>query len=391
MRFSLKVLQLCSLIGAIYLWGCKQTEAPHSHIWLRCETTNWQRSADWEFQDKGNGRYVLYQKDLFLDFLVDVKSAGKWNLLIWGANSNDSIIQPNATYQLGRTFGKFIQCGYNIIHCDSIVLITSSNKRDATITLHTSQPVQEFTLLNDTTTRPVTIHYRELNAKLQVLAVGNSLSGYNKQDSMFNAIARQSGLNATMTNGCKQKASLETLWNQSICSNINESAWWLIFSRSWTHIVLQDLSLRPLYDPEGFAESVHKWVNFIRNHTPNRDADIMLVMNWPKAMLWKDYTKIHKFIAHNSRVVANREGITLCPVGNAYTVLFETAGYDTAKALYIDDRHPSVAASYLAACMKYAQITNTSPTDIHWQPIELTPDVAKQMRLLAAQALQKAP
>lgn len=391
MNSYFKILQLCSLIGVVSLWGCKQPDAPHSHIWLRFDTTNWKRSADWEFQDKGNGRYVLYDKDLCLDFIIDVKSAGKWNFRMWGANSNDSIIHPNVSYQLGRTFGKFLQCGYNIIHCDSIVLITSSNKRDATITLHSSQPVQAFTLLNDTTTRPVAVHHRKLNGKLQVLAVGNSLSYRNQQDSMFNAIARQSGLNATMTNSCKQKASLETLWNQGICFNINESTWWLIFSRPWTHIVLQDLSLRPLYDPEGFAESVHKWVDFIRNHTPNSDADILLVTNWPHGILWNDFTQIHNVIAHNSSVVAHREGITLCPVGEAYQMLFEARGPQAVKTLYTDERHPSVAASYMAACMKYAQITDTSPTDINWQPAELTPDAAKQMRILAAQALQKAP
>ena len=356
---------------------------------MRCDANHWQRSQDWEFQDKGNGRYVLYNKDLRLDFIIDVKSAGKWNFRMWGGNSSDSLIVPNASYRLGREWEKYVHCGYNTIYCDSIELITSENKLDATITLHSSQPVQEFTLLNEITTKPVATHHRNLNNKLQVLAVGNSLSCRNQQDSMFNAIARQSGLNATMTNGCKEKASLETLWSQGISFDINGSTWWLILSRPWTHIVLQDLSLRPLYDPEGFAESVHKWVDFIRNHTPNHDADVLLVMNWPKAILWNDYTQIHQFISHNSRVVANREGITLCPVGDAYKLLFETAGSDAVKALYIDDRHPTVAASYLAACMKFAQITGTSPTDIKWQPAELTADEAYQMRQLAAQVLRK--
>ena len=120
MKQIIKIL-LCFIIGMTPLLGCRHQVPSHSHVWLRCGTNNWQRSADWEFEDKGNGRYALYNKDLCLDFLIDVKSANKWNFRMWGSNNSDSIIVPNVPYQLGREWEKYVQCGYNIIHCDKTV------------------------------------------------------------------------------------------------------------------------------------------------------------------------------------------------------------------------------------------------------------------------------
>ena len=168
MKVIIKIL-LCLIIGVTSSWGCRRQVPSHSRVWLRCGTNEWKRSADWEFEDEGNGRYALYNKNLCLDFIVDVKSAGKWNFRMWGGNDSDSLLVPNAPYQLGREWEKSVQCGYNIIHCDSIVLITSDNKQDATITLHTSQPMQEFTLLNDTTAKPSVTHLLHTNNNLQVL------------------------------------------------------------------------------------------------------------------------------------------------------------------------------------------------------------------------------
>ena len=312
---------ILTLIGILLLWGCQgNSHVPSSsHIWFRCEANEWQRSAEWEFEDKGNGKYALYDKDLCLDFLIDVKSAGKWNFRMWGGNDGDSLIVPNVPYQLGREWQKCVQCGYEIIHCDSIVLIANDNKRDATITLYASQAPQAFSVLEDTTINTRTTHHNHGNTKLQVLVVGNSLSGFNNQDSMIISIANQNGKDIMVKNRWKGGASLKTHWNMGLLTDIygNPSASSLIYSQSWTHIVLQDFSLRPLYDPEGFGESVHKWVNFIRNYSPNHDAEIFLVTNWPRAFLWDDYIRIYNLIAHNSRIVANREGITLCPVGDA--------------------------------------------------------------------------
>lgn len=48
---------------------CRQTPrvgvaCPHSRVYLRTEATQGRRSAQWEFSYQGNGRYVLYDKDV---------------------------------------------------------------------------------------------------------------------------------------------------------------------------------------------------------------------------------------------------------------------------------------------------------------------------------------
>lgn len=389
---------LCTTALALSLWGCSgevshTDTSSHSRVWLRCEANDWQRSPDWEFVDKGGGCYVLYDKDLYLDFIIDVKSAGKWNFPIWGGNSSDSLIVPNQPYRLARQWGKHVQCGYPVIHCDSIVLLadSSQNATSSHITLHTSRPTQAFTLLEDSQPGTPVVHHILTGEPRQVLALGNSLTAYHHQDSMFNAIARQCDVKARWTSHCLGGASLATHWNGGAGSNgvACPSAHWLVCSRPWTHIVLQEQSLKPLYDPEGFATSVHQWVEYIRNLCPNHEAEILLVVNWPRTGLWNDFSRIQQIIAHNSQVIARREGIQLSPIGTAYAAMFAASGPDATLTLYDDERHPSLAATYMAACIEMALITGTPPHSIAWRPKALNDDEAHRIRRLAEEALQR--
>jgi hypothetical protein len=56
-------------------------------------------------------------------------------------------------------------------------------------------------------------------------------------------------------------------------------------------------------------------------------------------------------------------------------------------ALYNDDMHPTVAGTYLAACIEFAVITGRSPMDISWKPATVTPQQGQAMRELAAQVV----
>ena len=389
---------LCATALALSLWGCRgesrHAEAPrHSRVWLRCEANDWQRSPDWEFVDTGGGRYVLYDKDLYLDFIIDVKSAGKWNFPIWGGNSSDSLIVPNRPYRLARQWGRHVQLGYQVIHCDSIVFLadSSQNATSSHITLHASQPARAFTRLQDTPTHQHAVHHIRTGEPRQVLALGNSLTAYHHQDSMFNTIARQSGIDARWTSHCLGGASLATHWNGDAGTEgvACPSAHWLVCSRPWTHIVLQEQSLKPLYDPEGFAASVHRWVEFIRDLCPNHEVEILLVVNFPRATLWNDYARIQQIISHNSLVVAHREGIRLSPIGTAYSLLCAASGPEETLTLYSDERHPSLAATYMAACIEMALVGGTPPHSIVWHPEALSDHEAQRMRLLAEEALRQ--
>ncbi len=388
-------ISLCLTAAVLSLWGCCGEEhhtgdAPHSRVWLRCVANGWQRSPDWEFECRGSGRYVLFDKDLSHDFIIDVKSSGRWDCLVLGANADDSVIVANRPYHLAPRWGRLVQCGYPVMHCDSIVLDGGSRRDAAVITLHVSQAPRAFTLLDEAPRGTPTSHHVRTGGALQVLAIGNSLTAYHHQDSMFNAIARQCGLDATWTSACDGGASLATHWSRglSLGGDGRLSPQWLVCSRPWTHIVLQDFSLRPLYDPEGFALSVHRWVEYIRSRCPNRDAEILVMVNWPWACLWDDYAGVHRHIAHNTRAVASREGIGISPVGDAFEAMFEAGGAEAARALYDDERHPSTAASYMAACIHVALITGLPLDSVGWCPSALSGEEAQEMRILAARALR---
>ena len=111
-------------------------------------------------------------------------------------------------------------------------------------------------------------------------------------------------------------------------------------------------------------------------------------MNWPRAYLWDEYSHIQQIIAHNTQVVARREGIRVTPLGLAYESLFKNGGVEAMGRLYDDELHPTLAASYMAACMQIKLITGVSLDSIQWKPAQLSDEEAQEMRRLAGEVLQ---
>lgn len=227
--------------------------------------------------------------------------------------------------------------------------------------------------------------------ELTILSLNNSLIDNNDQPAIFNELASSAGKNANWTKQTRLGQSLRFHYEEGDGITANgPSAKMQVRAKAWTHIILQEQSSKPLTDPTDFLESVRLWRQYIKQYCPNPNAKIILTQNWPYTDA-KDFEKDMAGLYESYKSVAQELGISIAPVGSAYDLIRTTDGINAKNALYTDNRHPSVLASYLSACTIYATLFNTSPVGISYKPAGLSPEDAVRIQTHAWNALQLHP
>lgn len=221
-----------------------------------------------------------------------------------------------------------------------------------------------------------------VSAKAKVLSMNNSLIEYNQQYNVFQNIAKAMGSDATWTP--------HTMLGQDLMTHYNSNDGQTVAAQdSWTHIILQEKSTLPRTQFASFRENVRTWVQYIREHCPNPNAIIIVPMNWAlNTNSFADFTTQNATLYANHEALARELGVTICPVGYAYELIYENEGSDYMATLFTDDRHPSNKATYLAACMEYSLIFGTDPTTIIFAPNSVSDADAALMRQYAKKALE---
>ena len=229
----------------------------------------------------------------------------------------------------------------------------------------------------------------ELPEQIKVLSLNNSLIYYNDQDAVFNALAAAMGKNATWTKHTLLGKSLRTHWDEGdgVAEDGNPGAKMLVRSEAWSHIILQEQSSLPRTDIETFRANVKRWVDYIREYCPNPNAIIIVPINWAYSGDWANYTAFNNTFLKNYQDVALDLGVTLCPVGLAYQAVFDTEGATGTNTWFLDDRHPTLKATYMAAAMEYGLIFGEDPAAITYAPSDLSGTDATSMRTYASNAL----
>lgn len=222
-----------------------------------------------------------------------------------------------------------------------------------------------------------------LPQQVRVLSLNNSLIDYNDQYLLFNNIATAMGKDATWTKHTNLGQNLDYHYDSD---PVRPTAREEIASTAYTHIVLQEQSSRPLTDFAAFRASVKRWVEYIRTSGKNPQAVIILAVNWAYNTENEDtYRANNRTLMANYRAVAQEFGLVLCPLADAYQrAVDDDAAYK--NSLYTDNRHPSLAASYMAACAEYGVIFGESPATITQKPAGLADNVASAVRGFAAMA-----
>ena len=230
----------------------------------------------------------------------------------------------------------------------------------------------------------------ELPEQVKVLSLNNSLIYYNDQDAVFNGIAQAMGKDANWTKHTLLGKSLKTHWDEGdgVAEDGNPGAKMLVRSEAWSHIILQEQSSLPRTDIETFRANVKRWVDYIREYCPNPNAIIIVPVNWAYSGDWENYTAFNATFVKNYQDVALDLGVTLCPVGVAYQEVYDLEGSAGTLTWFLDDRHPTLKATYMAAAMEYGLIYGVDPMEITWAPSGLSSDDAAAMRGYASRALQ---
>ena len=295
---------------------------------------------------------------------------------VWGAESNLTGDNTSGTLVKGSTG----------------TVSTAAGTYDVTFNLTTG----EFSLVKSASTATTmtlqpadVVLVPELPEQIKVLSLNNSLIYYNDQDAVFNAIAAAMGKNATWTKHTLLGKSLRTHWDEGdgVAEDGNPGAKMLVRSEAWSHIILQEQSSLPRTDIETFRANVKRWVDYIREYCPNPNAIIIVPINWAYSGDWANYTAFNNTFLKNYQDVALDLGVTLCPVGLAYQAVFDTEGATGTNTWFLDDRHPTLKATYMAAAMEYGLIFGEDPATITYVPSDLSGTDATSMRTYASNAL----
>ena len=219
---------------------------------------------------------------------------------------------------------------------------------------------------------------------IQILSINNSLIDYNNQNQMFNNMAYAMGKDASWT---KHTNLGKTLEYHYYSDPLTPNAQTVVANKAWDFIILQEQSSLPQNNYEQFHTNVQTWVTYIRANCPNPNVTIILPVNWPFSND-ANYQASKSALLANFRMVAEEFGLTLCPVGLAYGNYQLDHPGTFAADLYSDDRHPTLAATYLACCLEYAVIFSEDPTTITFKPSTVSAEMAESLRAYAKEAYE---
>ncbi len=164
----------------------------------------------------------------------------------------------------------------------------------------------------------------------------------------------------------------------------------LIRSGGFEQVVLQDHSMRTVDRPAEFAEYVARFTQEIQA----RSGRVVLYATWPRhptARLYRQHPWLRSFDQMAEQVdaayrgAAEHSAAALAPVGPA----FERAllSYPQLSLYRNDATHPSMAGSFLAACVLYGTLSGVDPTRSSYVPYELAPADAELIKRIAAETL----
>ncbi len=195
---------------------------------------------------------------------------------------------------------------------------------------------------------------------MQVLFIGNSFTYFNDMPHTF--------LNMIKTVDPQARVESLTYGGYTLAQYADEStevgrlAISKIVSYEWDYVILQEQSLVPCRDREGFIEAVKKLCTIIAQI----HAKVILFQTWAYAegsdkliatgMSYQDMTDKLSEAYH---AAAEATGATVAPIGKLFSYI---TGSDHITRLLNrnDGYHPSTTGSYLAACVIFKIITGKS-------------------------------
>ena len=219
----------------------------------------------------------------------------------------------------------------------------------------------------------------------RILFIGNSLTYYNDLPALFGDLANDAGF-------------------ETITASVTKGGWYLSrFAdpqdemgaalrrkyplRRWNDIVLQDQSLNPAVDPDGFLAAVRalrqampegRFV-FYQTFAYEAGSDRLAATGMTQQEM---YDRLRDAYA----TAAREHGGLLVPVGEAFRRIQRE--HPLVNLYQPDSLHPNLAGSYLAACVFYAALSGRDPQALA-APKGIDEAKARLIRAAASQTMQK--
>lgn len=199
-------------------------------------------------------------------------------------------------------------------------------------------------------------HKMKPPAAVKLLFIGNSFTQRNDLPGMLQDLAFARGLLLSHDLISVGGASLRTHWNAGRAAEA-------IASGGYNYVVLQEQSTLPIKNASRMAENIRLFDDAIQR----AKSRTVLYMTWAREHSPDSQQAITE--AYNS--IGSELGSIVVPVGLAWQ---KFATKHAQPLLYDRDQsHPSVAGSYLAACVFLAVLFRATPVGTETGPSELTP------------------
>jgi len=206
---------------------------------------------------------------------------------------------------------------------------------------------------------------------LNVLFIGNSFTARNNLPSLVELLAAAAGKRLKHRLINVGGASLRTHWNKG--EAIRE-----IERGHYDYVVLQEQSTLPIKNVGRMRENVLLFDECIKAS----GSKTALYMTWAR----KHAPETQAAITAAYLSVGREVGGLVIPAGIAWEKFMRT--HDQPTLHDRDQSHPTLAGSYLAACVAFGVLFRSSPARLHAEVEDLDEDEMKLLQKAAAEALR---
>ncbi|HVU87698.1 MAG TPA: DUF4886 domain-containing protein [Pirellulales bacterium] len=198
-------------------------------------------------------------------------------------------------------------------------------------------------------------------SSIEMLFIGNSFTQRNNLPGLLAEMAAARGLHVGYDLISAGGASLRTHWNAGRAAKAIETG-------GFDYVVLQEQSTLPVKNAKRMAENVRLFDDCVKRAS----SKTVLYMTWARQNMPDAQQAITD--AYNS--VGKELGAIVVPVGVAWQQY--RARHETPNLYDRDQSHPTLAGTYLAACVFLASLLKKNPVGLKAPSIDCPPaEIAK--------------
>ncbi|MCF8381136.1 MAG: hypothetical protein K9H49_16300 [Bacteroidales bacterium] len=214
-------------------------------------------------------------------------------------------------------------------------------------------------------------------SETKILFVGNSYTYYNsgvdfQLKNIVNADTIEDDKTYVFESVTVGAYRLESHWNDQV--SIEKIA-----SDKWNYVVLQEQSTRPIDETELFYE----YARLLDKMITGRDSKTAFYMTWAR----KDHPLEINELAEAYISISEELNATLAPVGRVWEYVLNK--YPEIVLHIADDKHPTPAGTYLAACVFDIVLLDKNPINSSYVPAGVSEPNAIKLKNAAWDFMQE--